>query len=242
MKWTVHILFLIFTTITSCQIIPKETFSELSRDYSSDSSKYILKYNYAQGAWDGGRIWLFTIVHAKDTFQREKHHPYSSLDVDNIYWKGSDTVLIEESFTEYLSNGKSLLKDTIMSAVKIKIIQKDPIDEFYKRKIIYQEISPNKQYNLIAYRYVKPENGHYFLNISIVNINDSIPKFGNFYVSKFGFDCFEDIRWDKTNELDIKVSESCYYAFEGYLIKNKVPIKYKVRIDNDFDSKGNIKH
>lgn len=242
MKWTVPILFLIFTAITSCQIMPEGTFSELSRDYSPDSTKYILKYNYAQGAWDGGRIWLFTIVDARDTFQREKHYSYSSLDVDNIYWKGNDTVVVVESFTEYLSHGKSLLKDTSMSAVRIKVTQKDLIDKSYTRKIIYQETSPNKQYNLIAYRYIKPENGHYFLNISIININDSIPKFGNFYVSKFGFDCFEDIRWDKSNELDIKVSESCYYAFEDYLIKNKVPIKYKVIIDNNFDSKGNIKH
>ena len=172
MKWTILIFFLIFSTISSCQITSEGVFSELSRDYSPDSSKYILKYNYAQGAWDGGRVCLITIVNTRDTFQREKHKSLSSLDIDNIYWKGNDTILIKESFTEFLSHGESVLNDSVLNDVKIKIIQKDPIDGSYTRKIIYQETSPNKRYNLIAYRYVKPENSHYFLNISIINISD----------------------------------------------------------------------
>jgi hypothetical protein len=65
-----------------------------------------------------------------------------------------------------------------------------------------------------------------------------IPKFGNFYISKYDFDCFTDIRWDSTNILDCKVSESCYYAFNDYLVKNRPDIKYKVQINDTI--KGNI--
>ena len=78
---------------------------------------------------------------------------------------------------------------------------------------------------------MKPENGNYFLNISVVKTGDSLPKFGNFYVSRYNFDCFTDIKWDSASELDIKASESCYYSFVDYLVRNRPDIKYKVAIN-----------
>lgn len=214
------------------------TYTEISRVYSPDSSKYLLTYRYEQGAWDGSRTSFTTILNVADTFKQGENFSYSSLDFDNIFWSGNDTVIIAEKFTEFVSNNKSNLRDTILNGVVIEVKQIDPIDSSFHRKIFYRDTSPNNKYDLIVYKYVKPVNGNYFLNISIINQGDSIPKFGNFYISKYDFDCFTDIRWDKTSTLDIKVSKSCYYAFTDYLVKDRPDIKYKVQINDTI--KGNI--
>ncbi len=239
MKFTLGLTILFLVIFNSCNILSStRTYHELSKIYCPDSSKYLLTYRYEQGAWDGGRISLTTILKKTDSLDKINQYSYSSLDYDNIYWQGNDTVIVDEKFTEFISNAKSNLIDTILNGVVIKVKQVDPIDTSFKRKIFFRETSPNDKYDLVIYKYVKPDNGNYFLNISIINKGDSIPKYGNFYVSKYDFDCFTDIRWDITNILDIKVSESCYYAFADYLVKNKVGIKYKVEINDTI--KGNI--
>jgi len=122
--------------------------------------------------------------------------------------------------------------------VTVKIIHKDPIDSSYTRKIFYHEPSPNGKYELVVYKHVKPENGNYALNISVINKGDNIPKYGNFYISRWDFDCFTDIRWDENSILDCKVSSSCYFSFGDYLVKNRPDVKYKVQINDDIE--GNI--
>lgn len=224
--------------MTSCLTTPG-TFTEFSRTYSPDSSKFLLNYNYVQGAWDGGRSSLVTILSSRDSVKPDNiKYSYSTYDFDKIYWKGNDTVIIEDKFTEFVSQGKSPLNDTVLNGVTVKIIHRDPIDTSFTRKVFYRETSPNGKYELVVYKYVKPENGNYFLNISVINKGDSIPKFGNFYISRWDFDCFTDIRWDETNRLDCKVSSSCYNSFSDYLVKNRPDIKYNVQINDTI--KGNI--
>ena len=238
MRLNLTILTIIFG-IASCNFNKSTgTYTEISRVYSPDGSKYLLTYRYEQGAFDGSRTSFLTILNSADKFDPNASFSYSSLDFDKIYWSGNDTVIIDEKFTQFISNDISNLRDTILNGIVIKVKQIDPIDSSFKRKIFYRETSPNGKYDLIVYKYVKPVNGNYFLNISIVNKGDSIPKFGNFYITKNDFDCFTDIRWDNTNMLDIKVYESCYYSFEDYLIKDKPNIKYKVQINDTI--KGNI--
>lgn len=231
-------LLLIGLTVASCITSPG-TFTEISRTYSPDSSKLLLNYEYAQGAWDGGRSSLVTIVNSSDSIKPESiKYSISTYDFDKIYWRGNDTVLVEDKYTEYISQGKSPLKDTTVNGITIKVIHKDPIDSSFTRKIFYREPSPNGRYELVVYKHVMPKNGDYALNISVINKGDSIPKYGNFYISRWDFDCFTDIRWDKESLLDCKVSSSCFYSFDDYLVKNRPDIKYKVQIDDDI--KGNI--
>lgn len=98
--------FLISATITSCLTTPG-TFTELSRTYSPDSSKFLLNYNYVQGAWDGGRSSLVTILNSADSVKPNNiKYSYSTYDFDKIYWKANDTVIIEDKFTEFVSQGK----------------------------------------------------------------------------------------------------------------------------------------
>ena len=232
-------LLLLCVTIVSCITSPG-TFTEFSRTYSPDSSKFLLNYAYVQGAWDGGRSSSFSILNTSDSVKPENvKYSFSTYDFDKIYWKGNDTVLIEDKYTEYISQGKSPLRDTVLNDVTVNIIHRDPIDTSFTRKIFYRETSPNGKYDLVVYKYVKPVNGNYFLNISVINTGDSIPKFGNFYISRWDFDCFTDIRWDKASVLDCMVSSSCYYSFADYLVKKRPGIKYNVQINDTIN--GNIK-
>ena len=231
--------FIVCVTVASCITSPG-TFTEFSRTYSPDSSRFVLKYNFVQGAWDGGRSSFVTILKSTDSVKPDNiKYSFSSYDYDKIYWKGNDTVIIEDKYTEFISQGKSPLSDTLLNGVTVKIVHKDPIDTSLTRKIFYEETSPNGKYDLIVYKYVKPVNGNYFLNISVINKGDTIPKFGNFYISRWDFDCFTDIRWDSAGILDCKVSSSCYYSFADYLVKSRPDIKYKVQINDTIN--GNIK-
>jgi hypothetical protein len=234
------IILIFLTTLISCvfDFTSEGTYRELSRVYNSDSSKYLLTYLYSQGAWDGDRSSLTTILNRNDSIDKINQYSFSSYDFDKISWQGNDTILVAEKYTEFISRGQATLKDTILNGVVVKIIHIDPIDTSFTRKIFYRETSPDGKHDLIVYKYVKPENGNYFLNISIINTGDSIPRFGNFYISRYDFDCFNDIRWNKTNELDIKVSSACFYSFADYLVVNHPNIKYKVQ-END-TIRGNI--
>lgn len=235
------IIALVALTWASClDLSSPGTFSEISRTYSPDSSRYLLKYEYTQGAWDGGRTWSATILRRSDSpLSNNIHFSYTNWDFDRMYWKNKDTVILEGKYTDYIADGESTLKDTVLNGVTIHVVERDPIDSTYHRRIFYQQASPDSAYELYVYKYVKPENGDYPLNISIIKKGDTLPKYGNFYVSRYNFDCFTDIRWDSASALDIKVSESCYNSFTEYLVKHRPDIKYHV-VSNDTIG-GNIR-
>ena len=241
MKMPGLIIIIVFVLLwTACfDLTTKGTFTVADRVYSPDSSRYLLKYEYVQGAWDGGRTWMATILRKGDSADPKNiQFSYSNLDFDDLYWKTNDTMILEERFTEFVANGRSQLRDTVLNGVTIHVIQRDPIDTSYRRKIFYRETSPDGKHELYVYKYVKPVNGNYFLNVSIVNAGDSLPKFGNFFVTRYDFDCLNDIRWDSASILDIKASSSCYFAFAEYLVKNRPDIPYHVAINDT--TPGNI--
>lgn len=220
------------TTLTACDWGRGE-FAEIERRYSPDGSKYILTYQYQQGAWDGERSSLVTILKADETFQDGKGASLSTLDFDTLYWCGNDTIAVAENYTEFLRHGQSFFEPRTVNGVFLKVIQIDPIDNSFQRKIILQQSSPDNNHKLVIYKYSKPGKNDSFLNVSVINPGDSIPKFGNFLLSKYGFDCITDIRWNSENALEISVSESCFYGFNDYLVKNKPDVKFKIHIDNE---------
>ena len=214
--------------MTSCG-----SYVEYGRTYCADSSKYLLRYDHDMGALDGGRSWSIAILNSTDS-AKELCNKYSIINnkFDNIYWKGNDTVIVEENYLEFMREGKTNFKDSIfeINKIPVKVIHKDPLDSSYPQKILYKKTSPNNKYDLVVYRYLKAEHSNSTIHISVVNKNESIPKYGNFYITKDYFNCFEDIRWDSLSNLKIKVSEACTSGYENSFVSKKLDVRYKIEI------------
>jgi hypothetical protein len=214
--------------------------------FCPDSSKYLLKYDHNIGATDGGSDWRVAFLHSDDPAKfRLLTNSISNKWFDKIYWKGNDTVIVEENYIEVMREGKSNFNDSIFAInnIQVKVIQRDPLDDTYSRRIIYQKTSPNNQDDLIIYRYVKKGREDVVVHISVVHKNDSIPKYGNFYITKDDFNCFKDVRWDSLGILVIKVSEACTSGFTDWLVAKRPDVKYRtqvVEIGKD-DSQDNVR-
>lgn len=127
---------MIALSMAACVCAPG-VFTEQSRAYSPDSTKFLLRYSYEQGAWDGDRSYLVTVLNAKDSINpRDISFSYMSYDFDRIYWKDNDTIIIEDSYTEYVSQGETPVKDTVLDGVVVKVIHRDPIDSTFTRKML----------------------------------------------------------------------------------------------------------
>lgn len=212
-------------------------YKELSRDYSPDSTHYILKYHYDLGALDNG-AYMVTVLPVSRTNSTDTSSYYLSYYIDTLYWKNNNTVIVAENYADYSRSGKKRYRSIKHNGVDIKIVYSDPIDSTYTRKIYCRETSPNGLYELVVYKYVQRKFDDYYLNISIINVGDSIPKYGNYFISEYGSGCLTDVRWNSNNELALKASSSYYSLLENYLAKNRPKIKYVAKIDDRQD--GNI--
>ncbi|MBC9915584.1 hypothetical protein [Chitinophaga varians] len=226
--------FIVIALATCMHYAP--TFEVYSKRYSPDSSKYLLAYNRAfGGAWDGGRDWYLTVMKATDSvYEAEKFRVLSNQDIDSLYWKGNDTLVIHEKYEHYIGRGKSAFGSNLfkINDAYIQIVQKDPVNSAYTRKIYYREVSPSGRYELVVYRYVKPQNHYYPLHVSVIPKGDSLPKFGNFFISRYENDCINGIKWRAGDVLAIQMHSADAFAFTEYLVTNRVAIPY-VRIDNN---------
>jgi hypothetical protein len=227
---------LFIACITSCD--PKSSeLHESSRTYSPDGSKYIL--NFDRLVWDGFPTPFVTILNSSaNVHNSDIKRSWSKWDIDTIYWRGNDTVIIEEPFIDYMTRGVAGLKDTTYDNVMVKVIQRDPIDSSYKKEIVYYSVSPDKYYELEVYKYVKAGQKNYYINVSIVRKGDKFPKYGDFYISPYDCICFTDIQWEFENSLVITANNRCGTDFRDYMVKGRPDIKYRIQFS---DAKtGNI--
>ncbi len=227
--------------LSSCFFTKNGSFREINRIYSSDSLKYILTYKIGHGAWDGSNPSFVSIMTKNDTIPNDKNTYISTFEFDSIFWKNNQTIYVYARYSEFMRLGKINLKDTTINGTKIKVFLQDPITDKNIRKIVLDKLSPSKTYRLIGYRYIQSENNYNFLNISIIRSKDSIPKYGNFFISNYDFDCIENIDWKDDATINISLSGGCYYGFSDYLVKDGVKVKYNL-ILNDTISNGNIKY
>jgi hypothetical protein len=204
------------------------TFKELSRTYSPDKTKYLLHYYHIEVPWAAGAEKSIAILKPNQSVRKANKYSISGGYIDTIYWKGNDTVIAEEDFIEYQRQGKSYFKNSEFSlnGVSVKTILKDPIESNYTRKIIYQERSPDNKRQLIVYTYEKPGSDYYLLNVSVLNINDTIPKFGNLFISEQR--CVTETRWSTENTIILKIQNSCRFIVQFYFVKNRPHVNINV--------------
>jgi len=231
------------------------SFREASRTYSPDNSKYLLRYYFIEVPWAAGAHLSLSVLNSTQPIRHSnkyrlipgERNSYKHSYIDAVYWKDNDTLIAVENFMEFKRRGKSVFKESIFSlnGVIVKVeLSKDPIDSTYERNIVYREISPDRQKELVVYTYVNPGKYYNYFNISVINVNDTVPKYGNFYIltySSIGV-CNPDIGWDSTGILNFRLPKNvlvidgsiekdfvCSQRFnESGLVESRPGIKYTV--------------
>jgi hypothetical protein len=135
-------------------------------------------------------------------------------------------------YIDYMTRGVAGLKDTAYDHVTVKVIQQDPIDNSYKKEIVYCFISPDNLYELETYKYIKAGQKNYYLNVSIVRKGDKFPKYGNFYISPYDCICITDIQWELENSLVITANNRCSTDYRDYMVKGRFDIRYRIRFSD----------
>lgn len=204
------------------------TFKESSRSYSPDNTKYLLHYYYIEIPWAAGAEKSIAVLKPTQSIRKANKFSLSGSYIDTVYWKGNDTVIAEENFIEYQRRSKSYFKDSVFSlnGVFIETVLKDPIDSDYSKKIIHQELSPDQKRELIVYTYEKSGSDYYLLNVSVINIHDTIPKFGNLFISERR--CITHAKWSTANTLIFKIQYDCRFVAQYYFVKNRPHVNVNV--------------
>ncbi|MES2689383.1 MAG: hypothetical protein V4658_03215 [Bacteroidota bacterium] len=212
----------------------RDAFVELKRVYAPGGAKYILFYQYAAAAEDSNTA-LILIVQKDEEIDLRNQSYFSNVDLDTIYWLTKDTVVAVEKYLNYLARGKSNYKDSLypMNTALVKIARVDPVDSTFTREELFKQRSPDKQQELVVFRYVNPQRTYSILNVSILNAENKPGRYGNFYVGKGSFDCIRDIRWDSIGDFAVKASRKCYYGFDEYLVKTRPVLKYKLILSEE---------
>jgi hypothetical protein len=215
---------------------PDKNFHEYSRQYSPDSSMILLDYGINHGAFGiapAGRA----VLKLSDTLKNLRQFSI----YDNFsFGKWIDNKHIQASFDIYpfLREGKSLdLKDTIINNIIIKFKPFDYIKPESRLVIEHKEISPNGQYELVAYRYPDKHNLN-FIHISIIPKAGQIPKYGNYFIADSESDYILKGTWNTDNTLIFYTKTFDSEFIPSLLVVNRPNIDYKLVIDDKgFDGK-----
>ena len=114
----------------------------------------------------------------------------------------------------------------------MKISSYDFIEPYAKQIIEYRETSPNRQHELIAYRYIDDEHNHNFIHILVIATGGQIPKYGNYIIADIQSDYVLNGTWDKDNSIILYSNNLYTDMVQYYLVHNRPNIKYKVVNDD----------
>ncbi|MFL5739127.1 MAG: hypothetical protein ACJ75B_02840 [Flavisolibacter sp.] len=206
-------------------------FYEISRQYSPDSSKVLITYGWDEGATGRGEVGT-AVLHIGDTSKNIQPFTLPWYTYNNVHWIQNDTV---EVFLDYLQKMRhrdfTTARDSLVNNIPIKFSYKDLIDDSYKRDTLLSQLSPDGKYNLVVYRYTKTGMRDNFLNISVVNPLDTLPKYGNFFISDIRNDYVFDCKWDG-NRLVFYSTTSDQNVVPECLIIGHLPVPIEIKTDD----------
>ena len=227
-------LILLCVTILSCTEprITRLSDNDLvinSRLFSPDKKYVVYDYSYDIGALGYSR-GSYAIVKTtdttgiinKDVFDCLDEPTYACYTLDK--WLDNTTLQVKIDPRPFFKQGISL--DTSSFKVGDVEIKVTPDDVTYGLPAIIEHyaISPDKEKLLVAYRY----SGVSELNISAINLTDSLPVCGNIFTcGQVGENPILYGRWTGNNEISIVVDEGAQEYFQSQLSKQK---NYNVKI------------
>lgn len=105
------------------------------------------------------------------------------------------------------------------------------------QKIMQRSMSPDEMFELVVYTYTKEgvRLRQMPKHISVISAGEALPKYGNFYIDKYDFDCISKVDWSpsQSHSLMIEANSGCYHAFHGYLVANGPSVDFELEESGD---------
>lgn len=207
---------------------------EIKRTYSPDKSKILLTYGINQGATGQGEVGT-AILNLPDTSKNIWPFTIPFYDYNDFKWLDNNTAIFYLDFLSKMRQDKFMRRnvDTIINGINLNFEYKDLIDSFFQMNILQDELSPNKQHRLLVYRYTKNQSNENFLNISVTMPGDSIPRYGNFFISDIENDYIYYCKWSNENKLQLYTTNGGYALIENYMVKSRPEILIEIKESDD---------
>ncbi len=206
-------------------------FVENYRLYSPDSSMLLLNYSLDIGAF--GYTIGFVAVLKKSELNKNLRDYTVSKQYINYQWLDNQTVSAQIDILPNLRSGENIdLEEENMNGIKIKVSAYDYIDEDDHLVVEHREISPNGQYELVAYRYMKDLQNVKFIHISIIPTGSKIPRHGNYLIADMYSDYVFYGDWNKDNTLQLYSNKQYADLVQYFFIENRPDIPYQLIVDD----------
>lgn len=225
---------LILFLLTACNLSDSKVFLsdkniyEIKRQYSPNRTKVLLTYGADEGATGAGEVGT-AILKLSDTSKNISPFTVAWHEYNDHAWIDNDTAVFYLDYLEKMRNSKFIKSyyDTLINSIHIKYYYKDLIDSSYKMDTLLNKLSPDKNYRLVVYQYINKAFKNNFINISIINSNDTIPKYGNYFIGDLKDDYVNNCDWLNSNELAIYTTSSCEYIIQNFMVNDGIKVPYK---------------
>lgn len=214
-----------------------QDYVENYREFSPDSSMLLINYGLDLGAFGYGQSGT-AILKLSDTTKNLRDFSLPNT-LTRLKWLDNQTISAQFDILPSLRTGEKIaLTDKEINGVKIKVSALDYIDKDDHLEIEHRELSPNGQFELVAYRYLKDRSNLNFIHISVIPVGKQIPKYGNYLIADMQSDYVLYGTWTENNELIFHSNNQYADLIQYYLVNGREKIKYKiVTNDKEYGSK-----
>lgn len=240
MKNIVFSLLVTTTILSSCLyeerkkeiFISDSDFVENRKSFSPDSTMVLLNYGIDLGAFGYGQRGTAIL---KST---EINSELNQFTLPNVYtdvkWLSNKTVEAKFDIIPSIRSGQKInLKDTLINDVVVKITPFDYISDSARREVVYREKSPNKKFELVAYRYNNDEQNLGFIHVSIIPYMSALPKYGNYLIADKQSDYVLLGTWNDDNTLKFYTNSINSDMIQYCLVDNRPDVKYNIVVDDE---------
>ena len=206
-------------------------FVENYREFSPDSSMLLINYSLDLGAFGYGQAGT-AILKLSDTTKNLRDFSLPNT-LTKVKWLDNQNISAQFDILTSLRTGEKIeFKDEEINNVKIKVSALDYIDKEDHLEIEHKETSPNGQFELVAYRYLKDRSNLNFIHISIIPVGGQIPKYGNYLIADMQSDYVMYGTWNKNNELEFYSNTQYSDLVQYYLVDSRPKVDYRIVTDD----------
>jgi hypothetical protein len=208
-----------------------QDYLENYREFSPDSSMLLINYSLDLGAFGYGQSGT-AILKLSDTTKNLRDFSLPNT-LTRLKWLDNQTISAQLDILPSLRTGEKItLTDKEINGVKIKVSALDYINKDDHLEIEHRELSPNGQFELVAYRYLKDRSNLNFIHISVIPVGGQIPKYGNYLIADMQSDYVLYGTWTEKNELKFYSNSQYSDLIQYYLVNDREKIKYEIVTDD----------